>query len=293
MQNPTLGALRACCLAAVLAFLVGSDGAQATAIFGFDGSPGPTGDATPTGTSYLLTDHYGGTWHDAEKNSVNTEDDLMCWAAQASNLLTWTRWGNVAGMTNTDEVFVYFQDHWTDEGGNSYFGLDWWFDGTNDMQGEPDWSQVDVPGGGFYLDRDIADYRHWSSDDPSALATVDTYIRNGWATGLSIAGPGGHAITSWGFNFDETKTGTDYYVGLWLTDSDDDKSGSPPRPDRLRYYEVSYNTGAWYLQDYYGSNSWYISEVIGLAAIPEPTTALLLACGLAGLAAVVRRRSLR
>ena len=28
---------------------------------------GPLGDATPTGTSYLLFEHWGGTWNDAEK----------------------------------------------------------------------------------------------------------------------------------------------------------------------------------------------------------------------------------
>jgi len=242
---------------------------------------------TATATSYLLTDHHGGTWHDAEKASDNSEDDLMCWAAQTSNLLAWTGWGNVGGMTNTDEMFQYFQDHWTDLGGNSYYGLDWWFDGTNDSQGQPGWSQVDVPGGGFYPSQDISEYRHWSSDDAGALATVDTYIRNGWATGLSIAGPGGHAITCWGFDYDDIET--DYYVGLWVSDSDDDKGGPAPRPDALNYYDVSYQDGAWYLQDYYGSDSWYITEVIGMAAIPEPSTALLVACGLVGLASWRRR----
>ena len=38
-------------------------------------------------------------------------------------------------MTNTDEMFEYIQDHWTDEGSLMEFGWDWWFDGTNDNQG--------------------------------------------------------------------------------------------------------------------------------------------------------------
>jgi hypothetical protein len=40
--------------------------------------------------TYLLHEHWGGMWSDAEKSSINTEDDLMCWAAAASNILSWT-----------------------------------------------------------------------------------------------------------------------------------------------------------------------------------------------------------
>ena len=58
------------------------------------------------------------------------EDDLMCWAAAASNVLEWTGWGVVGGMTNTDEMFQHFQDHWTDLGGSSEYAWNWWFDGT-------------------------------------------------------------------------------------------------------------------------------------------------------------------
>ncbi|MFZ1934681.1 MAG: hypothetical protein WCB27_17350 [Thermoguttaceae bacterium] len=46
----------------------------------------------------------------------------MCWAASASNVLTWTGWGNVGAISDqsdqyeADEIFKYFQGHWTDEG---------------------------------------------------------------------------------------------------------------------------------------------------------------------------------
>ncbi|MFO8012577.1 MAG: hypothetical protein R6X20_04635, partial [Phycisphaerae bacterium] len=118
----------------------------------------------------MLTDHWGGTWADAEKvppddgpgedpNVPGTADDYMCWAAVASNLLEWTGWGKTGGMTTADDMFAYFQDHWTDQGGNMYYGWDWWFDGTNDSPGDPDeWSQVDVPGGGFYPSQAFSDY---------------------------------------------------------------------------------------------------------------------------------------
>ena len=81
---------------------------------------------------YNIWDTWGGTWADAEKTNINTDDDLLCWAAATSNILEYTGWGQVGGMTNTDDMFAHFQDHWTDQVGNSYYGFDWWFDGTND-----------------------------------------------------------------------------------------------------------------------------------------------------------------
>ena len=72
-------------------------------------------DATPTGKSYLITYKWGGAWQDAEKSPINSEDDLMCWAAAAANILYWTGWGNVLDgiMHTVDQIFQYFQDHWT------------------------------------------------------------------------------------------------------------------------------------------------------------------------------------
>jgi hypothetical protein len=232
---------------------------------GFDGDTSAylaLQDATPTGTSYLLTEHWGGTWCDAEKSPTNTEDDMLCWAAAASNILEWTGWGLVGGMTNTDQVFQYFQNHWTDEGGTMEYGWDWWFDGTNPSQGWSGWSQVDVPGGGFYPSENFSSYLHSQETESQALAAIDQFIRAGYGTTLGIYGPGGHAITCWGFNYNPADT--DQYYGVWVSDSDDDKSSTNP-PDRLRYYEVALSGGRWYLQDYYGSDAWYIGSVQALA----------------------------
>jgi len=46
----------------------------------------------------------------------NTEDDLMCWAAAASNILDWGGW-DAPGFTSAGQMFQHFQDHWTDLGG--------------------------------------------------------------------------------------------------------------------------------------------------------------------------------
>ena len=141
---------------------------------------GPLGDATPTGTSYLLFEHWGGTWSDAEKSPSNTEDDLLCWAGAASNVLAWTGWGIVDGLANTDDIFGYFQDHWTDQGGLMQFGWDWWFDGTNDSQGWSGWSQEDVQGGGFYPNENFSSFftaratTPWPSRRSTSTCTTGT-----------------------------------------------------------------------------------------------------------------------
>ena len=60
---------------------------------------------------------------------------------------------------------------------------------------------------------------------------------------------------------------------IYVTDSDDNQSD--PNADHLRYYEVRQSNGAWYLQNFYGSNSWYIGDVTGLARRPASTGAVL------------------
>ena len=254
----------------------------------FDGQPGCCGDATPTGSSYMLCDHWGGSWCDAEKSPSNGDDDLMCWAATAANVLEWNGLGKVAGMVTSDQMFTYFQDHWTDQGGLMEYGWEWWFDGTNNSQGWSGWSQVDVPGGGFYPARDFyGDYYHETNADSAALSAVDNYLHAGYGVGLGVYKPGGgHAITCWGYNYDPADE--DDYFGIWVTDSDDSKHDSTP-PDRLRYYEVELTGGKWHIQDFYGTDDWYIGTVQALD-VPEPVTLVLLAA--AALPLLRRRRRL-
>lgn len=250
-------------------------------------APGVTAlaDATPRGIDYKNIDYYGGAWSDAEKSPSNYEDDLLCWAATAANVLDYTGWGHVAGMTNSDQMFAYFIDHWTDVGGMMDYAWNWWFDGTNDSQGWSGWSQVDVPGGGFYTGRNFWNYYHESWTASNAMNAIKQYMHMGCGVGLAVYGGGAHAITCWGYNYDPASPST--YYGIWVSDSDDDKYYSSP-PDRLRYYDVAFSNNKWYIQNFYGSNSWYIGGVEGLELIPEPATIITLVVGLAGLA--LRRR---
>lgn len=247
-----------------------------------------SGSAPALSAAYFGFNDFGGTWLDADKRVDNTEDDLMCWAASASNILAWTGWGDVAGLTNTDDIFGYFQDHWTDQGGNPYYGWDWWFDGTNDTQGTSGWSQVDIPGGGFWAHSyQFIDYVLFSSTDQFALDSLSYLLRHGYGVSLSLGGTGAHSMTAWGFEYDASDSGS--YEGIYVTDSDDYLNA-------LRYYEVAYNTSqdAWYLQNYYGNNGWYITEVMGLDRRPvtAPPMPLLIGMGLLsiGLTSAWRKR---
>ena len=240
-------------------------------------------DATPTGDSYMLWDDWGGSWSDAEKVPLDDkegnpppdrpgdEDDLMCWAAAASNVLEWTRWGLVSGMSNTDEIFQHFQDHWYDNGSMPEYAWHWWFDGT-EIVPNSNYSFVDVPGGGNFWPTDTFTDWYQEQETPSeALEAIDTFLHDGYGVTLAIYTDAdkAHAITCWGFNYDpmRARVDPDYYVGVWVTDSDDDKDQFFP-PNRLRYYEVAYNSSAsrWHLQNLQSSNDWYIGEVMALAA---------------------------
>jgi hypothetical protein len=246
-------------------------------------SPAPVrGDAAPRGVSYMNFEQWGRVWSDAEKSPETSEDDLLCWAAAASNVLHYTGWGLVADMSTADQMFLYFANHWTNVGSLMDCGWEWWFGGVNSMQGQAGWSQVHTPGGGFYPELNFWDYYYeqWSSAE--AMAAVDQFLRLGCGVGLALYGGGGHAVTCWGYNYDADSPG-DYY-GIWITDSDDDRHLTNP-PDRLRYYDVAYSatTGRWHIQNFYGSNNWYIGGVEGLALIPEPGSICVLVVGCVGL----------
>ena len=126
--------------------------------------------------TYFIYDQYGGTWHDANKTAANTEDDLMCWAAAASNILAWGHWGTAVYNT-TDLIFKHFQDHWTDAGGYPSWAWKWWFDGSPPPYNTA--SHPDVPGGGkFYPTLNFYDYFVYAAGG-NVMASVDNLLHQG------------------------------------------------------------------------------------------------------------------
>ena len=241
---------------------------------------------TATGTSYLLHENHGGYWADAEKapgsdgvgnpapDNPGDEDDLACWAATDSNMLEWTGWGFVGGMGGTDDFFEYYYDHTTDYGSLVQYGLQWWFNGNLPTH-SGDWSVEDVTGGDFWsASYAWTDYTEQSTGADDVLPDIKTWLENGYAVGLGIyprVGPGGHAITCWGVNFDTTKNPVtepeDYYLGVWVTDSDSHKNQVDP-DDYLRYYEVDWDPiwNRWFMPNY--GSGWNISAVTALHPFP-------------------------
>jgi Ca2+-binding RTX toxin-like protein len=223
--------------------------------------PGDSGEA---GTRVRVFDLFGGTWTDAEKDATSTEDDLLCWAATASNLLEYTGWGFVDGMTNADQMLDYFEQHWKDVGETVEPALKWWFDGVPT-------GNVDVAGGGFYPDLNYANYFSVEDDNPDIMSFVDSHIRAGSPVGLWVLDGFNHEITCWGFNYDPAKAPGDvgYYLGVWVTDSDDNKgeANGYTAPNHLHYYNVVYDGAEtrWEMPDYGGGPpDLYINQAVSL-----------------------------
>lgn len=208
---------------------------------------------------YLVLDEWGGRIHDAKKTVSNTEDDLMCWAAAASNILAWTRWGFPANqnLTNEIDIFQYFQDHWIDQVGFPQKAWEWWFNGI-------DQAGVDFPGGGFWEPtHTFGNNYHVDQNRINALPAVSDYLNNGYGVVIGlICQSYGHYITCWGYEHDNQGN----YLGIYVTDSDDDS------PD-LRYYELTRSGWSyedwWYFQYYKDSIQFFISEVHALDRYPS------------------------
>jgi len=232
---------------------------------------------------YFIWYDHGGWWYDSEKTVDNYDDDLMCWASACSNSLEYTGWGQVTDtangdLTDTEEMFANYNHYWVDRGGWMNYGWSWWFDGEDPDPGE---GRLDITGSGgdYWPTRDFLNYYHMEDDMPEVVPRIDEHLRAGYPVTLAIrpSGWGGHAITCWGFRYDPTgysdrhEHPENYYMGLYVTDSDDDKSHSStdPPPNTLRYYNVTYNDvrDKWYL-DYAGS-SWYIELIMSLEP-PDP-----------------------
>ncbi len=260
----------------------------------------------PTGTEYLLFEQHGGFWCDAEKapgsdgagnpapDNPGDKDDLLCWAATACNMLEWTGWGFAGTMVhgNTDDFFEYFYEHITDYGGYVYDGIDWWFDGTlpNYTNGTPS-EYVDHLG--FWTTYSAPTYNSMDWSNPDTLPNIRSELMAGKAVGIHIypvVGDGGHVITVWGFNYDSALDPIvdkeDYYLGLWVTDSDNSKNNNNP-DDILRYYAVEWNaTGNYWVMPNYG-DGWCIGGVGSLAPFPgdtRPTASLANTVGTEGIA---------
>lgn len=182
---------------------------------------------------------------DAEKMYPDDDgDDNLCWAATASNMLSYTGWAAQAGFDTTDDVFEDFIRSFTDCGGSPYYGIGWFFNGVNTFDvAYPYLNPASATAGtGGYLTDYAYDMlaKHIelnNSNVISSMAQLCQSLRDGDGVGLSVdiysQGElyGGHAVTCWGSVTDTAYTADDeeYYCGLFITDSDSDEPRSGDR----------------------------------------------------------------
>jgi hypothetical protein len=218
---------------------------------------------------------YGGTWHDAEKSQNNKNDDWLCWASSAANILTWTQWGTEAGFQNEDEIFKYFTRHWNDHpAGSPREAWRWWFTGTSNDHGT---AKVTKQGGGFWPNIEFSREK-WNSRDGDIFRGIgqnqlqrDPYLlrhllENGYGVVLQIIHPttGGsrdsHMITLWGFRYSWTSR----FQGILVTDSDDAKetNSAEQAANMMVYYPVKLKDGAWWFT--YREQQWKILAAYAL-----------------------------
>lgn len=223
---------------------------------------------------------------EAPADATPTHDDNMCWAAQTSNLLTWSGWaqqsslGVSEGANAEDAVFDAFKDNFLygeTEGGDGTAGIQWFFDGTypDEFGDDGDKPQADS---GNYLGMDSDAYVcpvFLEGEDPALLPDfLDTALDLGLGVGVDVmwfespdfsednTDEGGHAITCWGYTYDPTQTSTDgesgnpgYLTGLVVSDSDDNRMTPPEEaPDRLKVLDLAWDdaSGSYYTDSYEG-----------------------------------------
>lgn len=254
-----------------------------------------------------------GGWYDYHKSGSDNgimADTAMCWAASASNVISWWQNLHVSSLTSNipqnEEIFDIFRGIYTNGGGKAYYAYDWWVNGNWSAPSGSGWAGIDkgmpekytaYTNGGFL--KDIYDTNLYpitiatSSNNPYTYSeVVVNALSSGYALTLSVENSGvAHAYTLWGAEYDITSNGYEL-TAVWLTNSDDINN----EPELFRkdvictYVEKGGGTGSVAFDENMGAT---FTQVVGLRAapivIPEPATAVLSIAALLGLAARRRR----
>lgn len=256
-----------------------------------------------------------GGWYDYHKSGSNDgvmADTAMCWAASASNVISWWQNLNSSSITSTvpqnEKIFDTFRGIYTNGGGKAYYAYEWWVNGNWSAPTGSGWAGIDkgmpveytaYANGGFLSKvYDTSLYPitiATSSNNPYAYSeAVVNALSSGYALTLSVENSGvAHAYTLWGAEYEITSNGYELSA-VWLTNSDDINN----EPDLFRkdvicsYVEKGgVGTGSVAFDENMGAT---FTQVAGLRSapivIPEPATAVLSIAAMLGLAARRRRR---
>ena len=120
------------------------------------------------------------------------------------------------------------------------------------------------------------------------MPAIDAYLQNDFGVTLAAySESGGHALSVWGYEYDEYGN----YTGIYVTDSDDYMTD-------LKLLTVDLVDGLWYLdsENLYNYSDWFIGGVQALdqnpgkSPVPEPGTLILVGLGLISVLVVWRRK---
>lgn len=190
-------------------------------------------------------------WYDANKAKARGDgDDLLCWAATATNMITWWqgRYSLPEDIPNTQEaIWSTFKDSVNaDQGGDMHAAIQWWVSGVyvplnaeerrRSLFGVNTYSTLDSFEGYYWGRYDVGLYdldsflemgiRNDSMSNTSGIEEdLLDVVSRGCGVGLTVTSDVielGHAITLWGIEYDDV---TREISKLWLTDSDDEQYG--------------------------------------------------------------------
>ena len=259
-----------------------------------------------------------GGWVDYDKDAVNKpymDDEGMCWAAAASNVITWWQELNVDQLASatlpTHNAWDVYRLVYLNIGGVPSNAFNWYINGiSTDQYGVPQYGfgsvmdaevydntkEFDIQ---WYFDGGFLSKVYSTAENPITLAVgnSDSYalcgkivdaLESGYALVLSASS---HALTLWGVEYEETAHGI-VITKAWVTDSDDYQNALIESSEFSVKSGPDGNAVAMKLPTYGDGTSFVYSAVSGMRTdvIPEPTTCTLSLLALAAIAARRRRK---
>ena len=266
-------------------------------------------------------------WYDVDKSPTDARDDMMCYAASASNLLAWWLNGDSGRQltptspTKLEDIWAEFLTHCINpaSGGDPLAAVNWWISGvyapTNEAEElrsvfnllAADSSLITLKVfDGYYFDQyglnkeSLAEFMTFTTDYTASY--FGDLLKGGAGVSLllnSETGALAHAITLWGADY----AGDGSLEKLWITDSDDDASALVSIDVRIGsngkvYFDENGEIGDYEWYQYMGITGIHIYGVSAIhpeasaswRLVPEPATTTLSLLTLAAMTLRRRRR---
>ncbi len=197
---------------------------------------------------------------DADKSGWGYDDDgddQFCWVGAASNMLYYTGWAPQSVFPDEQAVFDVFTGNHTDSPGNAYYGIGWFIEGNKNDYFHTLLDST-TENAGFYasqlasFNESCANYVGLTDlyDNVAGMNRLANLIRSNYGIGLSldwtneangraVSSGEGHALTCWGYVYNDSlqNSNPNYYKSLFVTDSDDYQSEAR----KLQNYEISWS----------------------------------------------------